>query len=406
MSMFLYRETALAFDGNGLGGLAEALDAEVYQELTTDTIGKYELTFRYPVTGLRYAQLATGRIVTAQPEPGAALQPFRIYRITRPMRGFVTVCARQWALFDLEGTVALPFVAAGAGEALAAMQAAAVGGCPFTFSSDIASTRALGCAVPTDFLTLMGGGEGMALQQFGGEYEFDGNEVRLLKRRGADRGFVIRYGKNLLDLQQEENIANMYTGIVPYWSDWMSTVTAPGGYVSGPGTYARQRLKAVDFTDQIATRELAELTLESFAQDYVKEHGIGVPEVSWTVDFVQLEQFGEYYNPTLEPVRLGDTVTVIFPEMGVDASARVSATRYDPILERYIDVNLGALKPNPGRTMAQTRRMAENAGRCVSSADGVTTVHGTDIRMARLNGKTLSWKDGGDGYVYLTAPSE
>lgn len=405
MSMFLYRETAQTFDGNGLGGLAEAFDAEVYRELTTDTIGQYELKFRYPVTGLRYAQLATGRIVTARPDPVKAHQPFRIYRVTRPMAGSVTVYARHWALFDLEGVVALPFVAAGAGEALAAMQAAAVGGCPFVFSSDIESTRALGCAVPTDFLTLMGGGEGMALRQFGGEYEFDGNAVRLLKRRGADRGFSIRYGKNLLDLQQEENIANMYTGIVPYWSDWMTTVTVPGGYVSGPGSYPRQRLKPVDFSDRI-TAELAELMLQTYAEDYVAQNGIGVPEVSWTVNFVQLEQFGEYSNPTREPVQLGDTVSVIFPELGVDASARVTATRYDPILERYIDVNLGTLKPNPGRTMARTRKMAENAGRCVTNADGITTVHGSDIRMARLNGKTLSWKDGGDGYHYLAAPGD
>lgn len=405
MSMFLYRETALTFDGNGLGGLAEAFDAEVYRELTTDTIGQYELKFRYPVTGLRYAQLATGRIVTAQPDPVKAHQPFRIYRVTRPMAGSVTVYARHWALFDLEGAVVTSIVALTAKTALEELQSHIVGLSVFSFETDLDVQETMYTSKPTDVLSALGGGEGMILNRYGGEYEFDGDTVRLLKRLGADRGFSIRYGKNLLDLQQEENISNMYTGIVPYWGEFFDTVLVTDVVVSGPGSYTRQRLKAVDFTDYFKERP-SQVELQMAAQMYVTANGIGVPEVSWTVNFVQLEQFGEYSNPTREPVQLGDTVSVIFPELGVDASARVTATRYDPILERYIDVNLGTLKPNPGRTMARTRKMAENAGRCVTNADGITTVHGSDIRMARLNGKTLSWKDGGDGYHYLAAPGD
>src|SRR5699024_1918833 len=78
----------------------------------------------------------------------------------------------------------------------------------------------------------LGGMDYSILDMYGGEFEWDRYTVKLHKRRGADRGFTIRYGKNLVDMTQEENIAQVYTGVFPYWSDNDgNTVTLPEGAV-------------------------------------------------------------------------------------------------------------------------------------------------------------------------------
>lgn len=68
---------------------------------------------------------------------------------------------------------------------------------------------------------------------------------------------------------------------------------------------------------------------------------MGVPKVSLTVEFVPLWQTEEYKNiATLERVKLCDTVTVIFEKLDVKASAKVIATTYDVLKDRYSKIEL------------------------------------------------------------------
>lgn len=51
---------------------------------------------------------------------------------------------------------------------------------------------------------------------YGGEYLFDNYDIKLYANRGKQSGALIAYGRNLTDLEQEENIADTYTSIYPY----------------------------------------------------------------------------------------------------------------------------------------------------------------------------------------------
>ena len=55
----------------------------------------FELTLTYPITGALFDKLQIDRFVKAKPNDTADLQLFRIYEVTKPMNGVVTVNAEH-----------------------------------------------------------------------------------------------------------------------------------------------------------------------------------------------------------------------------------------------------------------------------------------------------------------------
>lgn len=347
MSLILYPSNEINFDTNGLGILTDAIDDEVYEELN----GQFEFSMRYPVDGMHFSEIVADAYITAKPNPVSDPQPFRIYRITKPMSGFVTVYARHAAYKNRKIAVS-PFKASSAPAAMLALKTNAVNECPFEFWTDKTTAAEMNVPVPSNIWTLLGSSRGSILDVYGGEYEFDKFTVRLWNQRGADRGVSIRYGKNLTDLTMDENIANCYTGVYPYWTSLEGDlVTLPEKYISGPGQFEEENILALDLSEKFETAPTEE-QLRNAAETYIENNDIGTPSVSWTVSFVQLEQTEEYKGKALlERVLLGDTVNVIFPKLNVDVDARAVAIRYCPTLGRYKSVSLGRVRANLATTI-------------------------------------------------------
>lgn len=350
MIPILYPSTQTEFNNNGIGCLTDAVSCLVHPGLND----QYELALRYPVKGKHFLQLAMRSVILAKVDPVSALQPFRIYKISKPSSGIVTVNARHIA-YDQAGITVAPFVAQTAPEALAGLKSHAVTENPFSYSTDKTTAAAFTVAVPAATWSLLGGSKGSILDVYGGEYEYDRYQVKLLTRRGADRGVSIRYGKNLTSLQQDENCANCYTGVVPFWQSKSSgtVITLPEKVVAADGNFDYTKTLPLDVTSMITLEETedgaeslpTEDQIRTAARKYMTDNKIGVPTVSWTVQFVQLEQTEEYKGKALlERVLLGDTVSVEFPELNVSASARAVACVYNSLLERYESITLGSVR--------------------------------------------------------------
>ena len=84
----------------GLGALSDAVSCEVTEERN----GQYELEMMYPVSGQHYSDLELRAIILAKPNFNDNPQPFRIYNISKPLNGIVTVNA-QHLCYDLSGYV-------------------------------------------------------------------------------------------------------------------------------------------------------------------------------------------------------------------------------------------------------------------------------------------------------------
>lgn len=379
----------------GLGKLTDCISCVITREIN----GQYELEMKYPITGLHYGELELRRLLWVRPDQYTDPQLFRIWKITRPMLGVVTVCARHIA-YDLQGYVCAPlsFTAENIGDALLGIydNTFPADG-PISVTTSRTTTGRFTVSVPTAVWNLLGGQEGSLLDAYGGEWDFDNFTVESKNRLGADRGFVIRYGKNLKTLQQDENCAAVYTGVYPYWMGADGNIVVlPEQVVNAAGAFDFSRIYPLDLSDRWQEAP-DEATLRSAADSYITSNNIGVPDVSITVDFVALWQTENYKDlAPLERVAIGDTVAVVFEKLGVDASARVVAIQYDCLLERYNSITIGRVKQNLPAMIAQQEKaleetptkglveqIAENLGKAMLG------VHGGAVRLLDTNGDGL-----------------
>lgn len=359
MIPILYSPTTTSFTTGGIGKLIDAGSCIVTEERN----GSYELEMTYPITGHLYDEIKQRSIIFAKPSPAQSEQPFRVYRITKPLNKVVTIYAAHIS-YDLSGIPVKNFTSQSVQAALTALTTSSVISNPFTFWSDKTNSGVMEIETPTPCRTILSN----ILDVYGGEYEFDKYTVKLHSLRGFDNGVSIKYGKNLTDLEQDENCSNVYTGVFPYWTGNETTVS--GSVVNAPGTYDFTRILPVDFTSDFEEQP-STTQLDNAATNYISANNIGIPEVNLTVSFVHLNQTEEYKNLGIfERVELGDTIKVEFAAMGVSSTARCVKTVYNTLLERYDNVELGEVKKGLADTISsQTSSIidiSKNSG--VSSA--------------------------------------
>ena len=342
MIPILYESNTTSFNTNGIGRLSDAITCIVTEERN----GQYELQMTYPLDGALYNDLQVSRIIWAVPSDGEEEQAFRIYKVSRPISGIVTVYAEHIS-YQLSCVPVSRYSATSAAAAMSGLASNAAVNCPFTFWTDLTTSGDFSVETPAGIRSILGGTEGSILDVFGGEYKWDNYVVRLYANRGADNGVTLRYGKNITDLQQEENITNTITGVYPYWKD------SDGNYVEltqkvvlseNAGNFPYPRVAVVDCSQEFETQPTQQQLLD-WANDYIGKAGIGIPSVSIDVSFVALWQTEQYKDiAPLERVKLCDTVTVEYEKLGVSAKAKVIRTEYDVLAERYKSIGIGDAK--------------------------------------------------------------
>ena len=355
----LYKANETKFDSQGVGCLTDCITCYVHEKLN----GVYELKFTYPITGVHFSDIKVGAIVDAIPSDGKAVQHFRIDTITKPIGGKVTVEATHIS-YQLSYVPVKPFDAVGVLEALNGLKENSLASNPFSVWTDISNTATkYSQKEPASFRQRLGGVAGSILDCFGGEYEFDNYTVKLYAHRGVDRGVVIEYGKNLTDLEQEESIDKVITGIVPFWKDSngdkVVSIETPieSEYAS---KYPFKRTVVKDFSSNFEEEPTVE-QLRTYTESYIKNNCVGVPQVSLDVSFVALEDTEEYKSLSRERINLGDTVTVRFAELGVDAKAKVIEYKYDVLAERYDSLKIGSARSSLASTISEITKVADSA---------------------------------------------
>ena len=358
MIPILYETTETSFTSNGIGRLSDAVSVSV-EEVRN---GIFEMTMTYPITGIHYDEIIEGRyIATTHDEVGDA-QPFKIYRISKPIGGVVEINAHHLS-YAASDIIVRPITASSVSSAFAMIEANCMNTNPFTFWTDNVTSGTLDIAEPRSIRQVLGGVRGSILDVFGGEYEFDKWTIKNHAARGADNGVTIRYGKNLTNLTQEIDGNGLYNSIVPYWISTEGTVVY-GGIVSAQGV-TNVVARAVDYSQDFQDEPtVAQLT--AAAQADLEEKTPWLPSENITIDFVALWQTEEFKSiAPLERVRLCDTVTVIYTDLGVQATAKVIRVVWDGLNERYTEIELGQARSSfastiLGEAMSETEAITKN----------------------------------------------
>lgn len=226
---------------------------------------------------------------------------------------------------------------------------------PFTCTSDITDINTL-YAVNMGFLEMLNGDrDNTFISRWGGEIEINNFNFSINKRRGQDRGVQIRYGKNMLSIERYINRESIITRVKPFGFDGITL--DKGEFVESPliNKYPVGITTKVKFEDIKVKRDPnnneeegfetlpeAQRALREEARKLFDELDLDKPKTTYKVDFISLEDTDQYKTAAiLERCWLGDTVTIIDEDLGIDIKNRIVSYKFDCLSNRYVELVLG-----------------------------------------------------------------
>lgn len=399
MYPILYSPGHIDFNNLGLGIMVDTTTATATEELN----GKFELDLQYLSDGPLAQALVYDALVKV-PTGDQVDQLFRIKTIVEKIDGVLSVHAEHVSYItnDLPIKPKTAVMSSDAQMALNQALGAIADKHPLTAYSDITSISSTNWFVP-DFKSprnILGGVEGSILDHWGGEYQFNNYQIRLLKQRGQYSNTIIAYGRNLTDFEQEESILETFTSVYPYTNETsgdkttlhtLPEIVVDSEYVT---KYPNRRVLMVDFSDKFnEDNKYSDAKLRKLAQDYIKANKVGVPKVTMTVSTVDLSRsLDESYNvEEVESLHLADTVKVFFEPLGVTAETKVVGVVWNVLLEQYDSYTLGSKKASfsqwVNNSVSDAKDAAEHAKQTAISA------------VISANGKNTNYYgNSGDGF--------
>ncbi|WP_438831864.1 gp58-like family protein [Streptococcus pluranimalium] len=357
MKPVLYPKTEKTYVDFGLGEISDALSVEVIRERN----GDYSLYMKYPHDGTFANSLQKEMQLKADAGPRTKWQTFDIVRINKKSTECIEVYAKHIS-FRLEGAVLKSEVTlrnADAGTALALWKDSLLSDTKFDVASDVTTTGSFAWGIDqvSNAREALGGVSGSILDVYGGEYEFDNQLIRLHKQMGRKAPIVLEYGRNIQEIEVDDDDSENYNSILPFAKvsrqegeksiDVLTTL--PEFYIDGPfiGSYQRRIIKQVDFSSKFDSEKNkpTEDKLRSLAKNYVKSNNVGKPKTTIDVKYVDLASTLDYADmQVIEEVELCDILPLYYPKFGItSANEKVIKTVYDVYNDEYISLTLGTI---------------------------------------------------------------
>lgn len=353
MIPILYEHSETAFATNGICRLVDSASCLVTEVLN----GLYECELKYPISGRHFSDIIEGRIIYTTHDDTHGPQPYEIYKKSATINGIVTFNARHIS-YRLCNIILEPFTAGSVGAVFTHIAAYTLNPNPFTFGTDISGTVDFKLETPGSVKSVLGGIKGSIVDTYGGEYEWDKWTVFLRQRRGRETSIELRYGKNITDIQYDADASVTYTAVVPYWQQGSASLKMLPQkivYLNDDSSYAG-RAYALDLTSKFESEPSDQQLLDAAHEALARAL---IPDQSIRVNFFELWNSKEFENYSqLQRVYLGDSVKIIYTDLGINTTLRAVKVVYDSLLERYSSIELGEPAPSFGSVLAESFRDA------------------------------------------------
>lgn len=344
----LYNATETNFEHLGVSVLSDASKCFVTRERN----GIYILEFNYPVNGKDVEKIKEGMYIKSDAGYRTKNQRFIVSKITKTQNEFKLYC-QHISQVKTSMNAIRPDISVN-GSAMMALSTwrdnLLDSREEFFVNSDISTVNSTTWKVENieNARDALGGKAGSILDVWGGEYEFDNLNITLHKSMGVDNPTIISYGKNLLDIEQEQSILETYTSIFPFKkytddNNHEQLIVLPEILIDSPhvNKFTHRRILKVDFSNDENLKTVEQL--RSKANSYIKSNKVGVPKVNMKINYQDLSKVeGVFDNPALEQIDLCDRLKVYYSELGIlNENAKVVKVIWDVILEENHEIEVG-----------------------------------------------------------------
>lgn len=344
----LYKANETNFEHLGVSVLSDASKCHVSRERN----GIYILEFDYPVNGKDVDKIKEGMYIKSDAGYRTKNQRFVVSKITKTQNEFKIYCQHISQVKTTMNAIRPDITITGS--ALMALSTwrdnLLDSRDEFFVNSDITTVNSTTWKVENieNARDALGGKAGSILDVWGGEYEFDNLNITLHKSMGIDNPTIIAYGKNLLDLEQEQSILETYTSVFPFKkytddNNREQLITLPEILLDSIhlNKFTHRRILKVDFSSDENIKTVEQL--RSKAKSYIKSNNVGVPKTNLKINYQDLSKVeGVFDNPALEQIDLCDRLKVYYSELGImNESAKVVKVIWDVILEENYEIEVG-----------------------------------------------------------------
>ncbi|WP_349818145.1 phage tail spike protein, partial [Clostridium saudiense] len=206
--------------------------------------------------------------------------------------------------------------------------------------------------------SLLGDEENSFINRWGGEFYCENFDVYINDRIGADNGVRVEFGYNLNEIEEDVNIEEVVTRIIPVGYDGIM-LEGNAQWVDSPliNKYTKPKMRVIEFPD-IKVKESSDDeegfdTIEEARAELIKQcnllfdNGIDKPVINYKIDMINLANTTAYKDfKMLVEVNKGDTVTCYIKHLDIDVKARVIDYERDLITGEYTYIELGNVVSN------------------------------------------------------------
>ena len=342
---------------------------------------EYLVTLDHPIDDIgRWKYIDYENVIAAEEDGKKKL--YRIFNVVKSLYS-ITAYARP-LFFDLIDNVLLdvrPTLKNGE-EALNII----LEGTGFTGHSNISTANTSYYVRKNIVEAILGDDENSFLNRWGGEVYLDNFDIYINDKIGSDNGVRVEFGYNLNEIEEDINIEEVATRIIPTgYNGIMLEGNTP--WVDSPliNKYTKPKMRVINFDDvKVKESEADEEgfnTIEEARQELIKrcnklyEEGIDKPSVNYKIDMINLANTTAYKDYIkLVTVNEGDTVTCYIPGLDIDVKARVIDYEEDLITGEYISLELGNAISNFFKEQADVQSKINN----ILNSNG--TVKGNEIQ--------------------------
>ena len=392
--MFDKNETK--FGSNGLAVIDNDIRGEpVVNELFN---GLYSLEFKYSKSG-EHLELIDNDMIVKAPTPDGD-QPFRIYKVIKQM-GYYDVSAYH-IFYDLAGNFIEDsnIVDSNGMNAIKHIGTGLQYPTSFEFTSDIAANNSARIVRMNAVQALLDTEtDNSFINRWGGEIKRDGDTISMNKARGTDRGFKVKYRKNLTGFEATLDRTNVVTRIMPYGYNGLML---PEKYVDSPhiNDYPIIYIKKFDYNDikaidpdadsndeNAVPLEQAYELLRQAAQREYDDNKVDIQTSNFKITMKELSDTRQYSSfKAIEKLSPWDYVSIDTDVFSI--KSRMISYKYNPKTKHYIEVELGNYIPSfsdvTSKTDSQINEIQNNIDQLNNDVLGIATAP---------NGNHTIWAD-------------